>query len=148
MSDRKYRQRGYMDDDRDRRPREPRRDVPRASEPRPPGEPRGRPREPRAPNLPGVRTVLRCFRCGSLEDPDIGALSRCRKCGVDLHSCAECLHFDPGARFECTQSIPARVSPKDVRNECGLFEPRTTIERETTSAGPPDARKAFDDLFK
>jgi hypothetical protein len=41
-----------------------------------------------------------------------------------------------------------RVSPKDVRNTCALFEPRTTVERETKSAAPTSARSAFDDLFK
>ena len=58
-----------------------------------------------------------------------------------------------------------RVSPKDVANECPLFEARTSLERETsTSAVSPSsnsggsaasggahsstARKAFDDLFK
>jgi hypothetical protein len=48
--------------------------------------------------------------------------------------------------------VPARVSPKDARNACALFEPRTTIERETKSASSPSspssAKKAFDDLFK
>jgi hypothetical protein len=44
--------------------------------------------------------------------------------------------------------VPARVSPKDARNACASFEPRTTIERETKSAAPTSARKAFDDLFK
>ena len=48
--------------------------------------------------------------------------------------------------------MPARISPKDARNECGLFEPRTTVERETKSVQAPDsqssAKKSFDDLFK
>ena len=59
--------------------------------------------------------------------------------------------FDAGARFECTQAIPARVSPKDVRNACTFFAPRVSIERETGSTpatGSSSARKAFDDLFK
>jgi hypothetical protein len=46
------------------------------------------------------------------------------------------------------QPIPARVTPKGGRNGCTLFEPRTTVERETTTPRPDDARKAFDDLFK
>jgi hypothetical protein len=91
---------------------------------------------------------VRCARCGAIEDPDIGALSRCKRCGTDLHACLQCLHFDTAARFECTQEIAARISPKDARNECPLFVPRTTVERETSSAAPPSARKAFDDLFK
>jgi hypothetical protein len=40
------------------------------------------------------------------------------------------------------------VSPKDARNSCPLYEPRTTVERETKSTAPTSARKAFDDLFK
>ena len=55
---------------------------------------------------------------------------------------------DTGALFECQQTIPARVSPKDVRNACTFYEPRTTVERETKSQAPTSARKAFDDLFK
>jgi hypothetical protein len=58
------------------------------------------------------------------------------------------VHFDTSAAFECQKPIPARVSPKDTRNSCALFEPRTTVERETKSTAPSGARKAFDDLFK
>jgi hypothetical protein len=100
--------------------------------------------------MPGFREVLRCARCGfeltvaSAWSPD----SQCQKCGADLHACAQCLHFDTGAPFECQQAIPARVSPKDARNACTFYEPRTTVERETKSVGQPSARKAFDDLFK
>jgi hypothetical protein len=67
--------------------------------------------------------------------------------GRSPHVCAVRL-FDTSAPFECLKPVPARVSPKDVRNTCSLYEPRTTVERETKSSGPPSARKAFDDLFK
>jgi len=46
------------------------------------------------------------------------------------------------------QALTARVSPKNTRNACTLFSPRTTVERETTTPRSDDARKAFDDLFK
>ena len=70
-----------------------------------------------------------------------------------LHSCIQCVSFDTSARFECTQQLTARVSPKDERNICALFAPRTTIERQTgtpASQSPEtnSARRAFDDLFK
>jgi hypothetical protein len=45
------------------------------------------------------------------------------------------------------QPITVRVAPKDVRNACTLYMPRTTVERETGSARPASARQAFDDLF-
>jgi hypothetical protein len=44
--------------------------------------------------------------------------------------------------------LKARVAPKDERNDCELFSPRTTVERQTGTVGPPSARQAFDDLFK
>lgn len=146
MSDRKYRQRGYQDDDRQRSERR----EPMARKPPEPRDPR-MPRDPRVPNMPGFREVFRCARCGQLESPDVGSQSRCSKCGVDLHACIQCASFDAGARFECMQPITARVSPKDVKNECPDFSPRMKVERETGStpaAGQSSAKKAFDDLFK
>lgn len=143
MSDRKYRQRGYQDDGpRERRPEGPRK-------PPEPRDPR-MPRDPRVPNMPGFREVFRCSRCGHLETTDVGLASRCGQCGVDLHACIHCVSFDAGATFECMQTIPARVSPKDAKNECRLFSPRVKVERETgsTPAAPNSAKKAFDDLFK
>lgn len=140
MGDRKYRQRGYMEDSHEREPRR---------EPKREGAPRGQPPlAPKAPRMPGFREVLRCRRCGQELSPPVGSVAQCPGCHSDLHSCAQCASFDTGARFECTQPIPARVSPKDARNECTFFEARVTVERETKSAGPPDARKAFDDLFR
>ena len=148
MSDRKYRQRGYQDSDRDRESR-PRGDAPKPQ--REPGAPAGARRisqdAPKNINMPGYREVVRCTQCGALVAGDIGFDSRCARCGTDLHTCVQCGSFDPGSRFECMQAITARVSPKNVRNGCTLFSPRSTVERETTAPRQDDARKAFDDLF-
>jgi len=137
VSDRKYRQRGYQDDDR----REARSKKPEPA-------PRERPEGPRTPNLMGAHEVFRCARCGNRLALPVAPDGRCNRCGVDLHACIHCASFDPGSRLECTQAIPARVAPKDARNTCTLFAPRTTVERETGSTGPTSARQAFDDLFK
>jgi len=146
MDDRKYRQRGYQDEP---RRREPNRDAPAPQEPRAPGRPLQDASGPRTPNLMGSREVFRCARCGNLLGLAVEPDGRCPKCGVDLHSCVQCVSFDTSARFECTQpSLTARVSPKDAKNDCRLFAPRTTVERQTGTAGPPSARQAFDDLFK
>jgi hypothetical protein len=163
MSERKYRQRGYQEDDRDRRPAGPRQPGGEARRPeREPGAPAGARRisseGARNPRMMASRAVVRCARCGTLVDEQILSRSKCPKCQVDMRSCVQCVHFDPSARFECTQSIPARVSPKDVANDCPHFSVRTSWERETTAAQPAQkttdtespaaAKKAFDDLFK
>ncbi len=147
MSERKYRQRGYQDE-----PREPRERKPeQKKEYAPRGQP---PTAPKTFNMPGFREVVKCARCGNeLTVATAWSTSgQCVRCGADLHSCAQCAHFDTSAPFECQQPVPSRVSPKDARNDCTYFEPRRTIERETTSSSSPasvsSAKKAFDDLFK
>ena len=146
----KYRQRGYQDESPDelRSDRESQRDDKRERGPR-----RGYgPREPRKVNMPGFRDVLKCARCGHGISTPIAGDTQCPKCSSDLHSCAQCTWFDTGSPFECSQPIPNRVSPKDTRNTCTLYEARVTVERETRSASTSKqdgvARQAFDDLFK
>ena len=147
MSDRKYRQRGYQDEPRERTPaaRAPR-------QPPEPGAPAGARRisqdGPKTIHMPGFREVVRCTQCGNVITEEIGIASRCGRCGADLHACAQCGSFDPGSRFECMQQIPARITPKNTRNSCTLYSARTTVERETTAPRSDDARKAFDALFK
>ena len=141
MSDRKYRQQGYMD--RGEKP-----------ESRGPGQaPRPRKDEtfgPRALNMPGSRTLSRCAQCGTVLTMITEPIGQCPKCAFELHSCKQCTHFDPASRFECRQSIPERIARKDARNECMSYTIRTTVEKETSSAGmrADDARKAFENLFK
>jgi predicted RNA-binding Zn-ribbon protein involved in translation (DUF1610 family) len=101
--------------------------------------------------MPGTRTVSRCAECGALLPNLADGAGQCPKCGFALHACKQCEHFDPSTRFECTQPIPARISPKDKRNECPFFSIRMMVEKETSSKGsqrPNDARQAFDNLFK
>lgn len=149
MTDRKYRQRGYQDDDRDRQPRaRPARPAPE------PGAPAGARRisqdGPKTINMPGYRQVVRCSQCGTVVAGEVSLESQCSRCGVDLRSCAQCTSFDPGSRFECMEAVPARITPKNVRNNCTLYAARTTVERETTAPRTEvdrGAKKAFDDLF-
>src|SRR5262245_46827436 len=122
MSDRKYRQRGYQDE-----PREPRgeRKPEQKKEYAARGEP---PIAPRTFNMPGCREVVKSARCGTelTVATAWSATGQCPRCQSDLHSCAQCTHFDTSAPFECQKPIAARVSPKDGRNDCTFFEPRTT----------------------
>ena len=123
MSDRKYRLRGYQDDDRDRQPK------PRPARPaQEPGAPAGARRisqdGPRNINMPGFREVVRCAPCGATLSADIGFDSLCPRCGTELHACSQCGSFDPGARFECMQPVTARISPKNAKNTCPLYAPR------------------------
>lgn len=148
MSDRKYRQHGYQDEPRNREQQAPR--GPKAPPPdRAPGRQLQDASGPKTPNLMGSHELFRCARCGNRLSVPVEFQSRCSRCGVAIHSCINCASFDTSARWECTETLPARVAPKDEDNACASFHPRTTVERQTgTPAGPPSARQAFDDLFK
>ena len=146
-SGRKYRQRGYQDQPRERGPK--RGQPAKEQTPRAPGRQLQDAAGPRTPNLMASHEVCRCSRCGNLLSLPVADDGRCTRCGVDLHSCVQCVSFDTSARFECSQTaLTARVSPKDARNARALFTPRTTVERQTGTPGPTSARQAFDDLFK
>jgi hypothetical protein len=134
--ERKYRQRGYMDSDRDRE----------RTEKAPP--PRREHIGPRPPNMPGKREVVRCASCATLLPHGIDMQGLCPKCNAELHSCKQCSFFDTASRFECTQPITARIPKKDGRNHCNFYSARRTVERETSSSRPLDARQAFENLFR
>ena len=153
--ERKYKQRGYQDHG---KPEKKQRERP------PQGPPHKEQIGPRTPRMVGTVTRARCANCGAVLVQGFDLSGKCPRCASELHCCKQCVHFDTGARFECTQPIPERIAKKDARNECTFFEFRVTIEKDTAPSapvgGPPsaatntnaarpnDARKAFDDLFK
>ena len=153
----KYHQPGYQDRDYESQRSESRNQAPKSEGKRkpPPERTSGPPRwdhalGPKPVNLPGTRAVSRCAQCGTVLDAT-AALGTCPKCGFELHSCKQCMYFDPGSRFECMQSIKERIAKKDARNDCTLYEIRVTREKETStpaSLRPNDARQAFENLFK
>ena len=137
MSERKYRQRGYQDEDRERPSRPARRRASGHSGPS--GRGLGAPTD----------SVFRCARCGQKHDVAFRIVvdTVCRKCGEDLHTCTNCRHFDTSAANECREPVVARIARKSTRNDCELFEKKTTKETSTESARGDDAKSAFDALF-
>ncbi len=151
--DRKYRQRGYQDSGQSRSSQGPRESAP----------PRPKPEGPRGRGLGApTENVFRCAACGAKRlvsaetgHPDFLAMdATCARCGADLHTCTNCVHFDTSSRWECRRNaeLPARIAKKSVRNECGLFGPRLAQEfgadRDRPQGQAADPRAAFDALFK
>jgi len=135
---RKYRQAGYMDADRERKPR---------------------PKTPSRQKRAGGRVetkfhlITRCNNCASeiqLMD-EVRVTEKCNSCGTDLHTCRNCINFDPSARNECVKPIKERISNKGVNNFCPFFEPKVLVEKQGSGAAPKvenSHRQAFLDLFK
>src|SRR5579862_9082505 len=156
-SDRKYKQHGYMDSDRDSKGFRGD-DRPKPQGPRPPIDVTG----PRLPRLVQHVAASRCYNCATTLPPGIDFAGTCPKCNAALHCCKQCSHFEPSTRFQCLKPIPVRIAGKDLANECELFKPRLTVARDSAQASPQpvvpaanvpvprsasDARAAFDKLF-
>lgn len=158
--DRKYRQRGYMDTDREHS------GSFRSERPKPPGP--KLPIDVTGPKLPRlVQTVAaaRCYNCATTLPPGTDFRGNCPKCHAALHCCKQCAHFEPSTRFQCLKPVAVRIPSKDQANDCELFSGRVTVARDALPPSPAlarndlnkpasvprnsnDARAAFDNLFK
>ena len=158
--DRKYKQSGYMDSDRDRSNGNGRDDRPRQQGPRQPIDVTG----PRLPRMVQSVVASRCYNCSTTLPNDTDFKGACPKCSAALHCCKQCGHFEPSTRFQCLKPIPERIPSKDKANECTLFGARVTVARDGAPSGSQqnapnvnntvaprnqsDARAMFDNLFK
>ena len=156
--ERKYRQRGYSDREAEEKKRARTERADRPPEPRPKQDMLG----PRTPRMVGTVMRARCSNCGAVLAPGFDQNGQCPRCHSEMHCCKQCVHFDTGKQFECTQQISERIPKKDAKNNCTFFEFRMTVEKDTSpvnyasnapavatsAARPTDARKAFEDLFK
>ncbi len=102
-SDRKYRQHGYMDSERDSRG--PRDDRPKPQGPRPPIDVTGPPLAASG----AARGRGPCYNCATTLPEGIEFSGACPKCNADLHCCKQCSHFEPSTRFQCLKPIPVRI---------------------------------------
>ena len=157
--DRRYKQRGYQESDRNDSYRS---DRPKQQGPRPPLDITG----PKLPRLVQSVVASRCYSCAMALPADTDFRGNCPKCGTPLHCCKQCAHFEPSTRFQCLKPIPERIPVKDAANQCSLFSPRVTVARDGLPSGnglngsrpdvspqvtprtATDAREAFNNLFK
>ena len=147
MSDRKYKQRGYMDSEASDRPEAPRRQPKERS-----GAPWERPDGPRGRGLGApTESVFRCRRCGARQRLDVSLPfdAVCEGCNSDLHTCSNCIHFDSSRPKECRKPVTERVVNKIKRNACALFTPGLVQEFAREHPAPMSRpRDAFDALFR
>jgi len=99
-----------------------------------------------------------CWKCGN--DVTLEIISRdseCPECRTDLHSCRNCLNYEPGSYHDCHESAEELVVDKEKSNFCDTFR----IKRKwgggsgafgseafsSASKKAEDAKKAFESLF-
>ena len=93
-----------------------------------------------------------CWKCGKTVTLEtVSRASECPECHSDLHSCRNCLFYEPGSYHDCHESEEELVADKEKANFCDTFR----IKREWAGAGAinsatqkaQDAKKAFESLF-
>lgn len=67
-----------------------------------------------------------CWSCNSPFSLNLNTqVSRqdaCPKCARDIKVCKNCQFYDPGAQWECRETISDRVSDKEKANFCDSFK--------------------------
>ena len=101
---------------------------------------------PGCPILLGV--MASCFFCHKQLDLEgkVSFRELCPHCGMDVHVCKNCGHYDPGRSNHCREPMAEKVRDAEARNTCEYF-----IVGEGGPLGGDDVQKAkaaLDDLFK
>lgn len=90
--------------------------------------------------------MAQCFKCGGLLAERIYRNTLCESCGADAKVCLNCTFYEPGAHWDCRETIPEAVREKDRANFCDYFvASNRTVE--TKENDQSSARDAFSSLF-
>jgi hypothetical protein len=90
-----------------------------------------------------------CHKCkGELVfDVKMQRADVCPHCGVDMHCCRNCEHWDPGAHHQCREHIAEHIPDREAANHCTFFAFRAGAP-EDPSARIASSRAKLDALFK
>ncbi|MEW6263185.1 MAG: hypothetical protein AB1641_08915 [Thermodesulfobacteriota bacterium] len=89
-----------------------------------------------------------CFFCHKTLTPEgkVSFRELCPYCGMDVHVCRNCGHYDPGRANNCREPQAEKVRDVEARNTCEYFIPAGS------SSGPMDeaakAKTALEQLFR
>jgi hypothetical protein len=89
-----------------------------------------------------------CHACGAKIETGarVDFRAECDSCGGDLHVCANCSHYDPGAYNMCKEPQAEWVPDRERANRCEYFRPSPV--RVDASKRKADAKAKLNSLFK
>jgi hypothetical protein len=93
---------------------------------------------------------IACFRCGeSLSRLTLPLTRRdlCPECGVELHVCKMCVHFDAGAPSQCREDDAEDVKEKEMANFCEWFLPSENAYNPQQKSAADEALVELEALF-
>ena len=98
-----------------------------------------------------------CFKCGHVLPARelIFRATTCEECTSDVRVCRNCGFYEPGAHWDCRETVPEAVREKDRANFCEYFQidqrrgetNRLSAEVSGQNGGDADARDSFNSLF-
>lgn len=104
-------------------------------------------------DLPGLlsyflRVMANCYFCKKplgLEGK-VSFRELCVHCGMDVHVCCNCNHYDPGRSNYCREPMAEKVRDIEARNTCEYFI--LSGQSVNTDNEADKAKAALEDLFK
>ena len=94
------------------------------------------------------------FMCWKCKEPiadglEIFKSTECSQCGASLHSCVNCRFYQPGAHYDCHETIDEQVRDKEAANFCEYFSVNLNplASESKVNEAKKAARNAFDNLF-
>ncbi len=100
-----------------------------------------------------ARIEAMCWKCGTDVDAGVPVTrsAACPVCGADLHSCRNCVYYEPGSHYDCHETVDELVADKERANFCASFKIRADFGGKTAAqsaaAKKAAALKKLDSLF-
>lgn len=91
-----------------------------------------------------------CWKCGNKANytNSVSRSETCSVCGADVRSCKNCKFYEPGAHYDCHETIDELVQDKERANFCDYFCYKVDSNGSAQNdVQKQNARAAFDKLF-
>jgi hypothetical protein len=92
-----------------------------------------------------------CYNCGHKFDRDfvVTRSAECPSCNRPIRCCKNCVFYEPGAHWDCRETIPDPVFEKERANFCDYFRfgAQAHSTSESGESRAQQARNDFDSLF-
>lgn len=88
-----------------------------------------------------------CWFCGNEIEGSVYRNTTCDQCGKDVKVCKNCKFFEPGAHWDCHETINEPVREKDRANFCDFFFYVNRQQANGSATKQKQARNSFNSLF-
>ena len=88
-----------------------------------------------------------CWYCGNEIEGSVYRNTICEQCGKDVKVCKNCRFFEPGAHWDCGETISEAVREKERANFCDYFVYINRQPEKDHTSRQESARDTFNSLF-